>query len=256
MSITENVREWLEGEGFPLEMRVAAAFRKTGFDVRQSSFYMDPESGKGREIDVIATDPDYIGLVEIHFVVECKSSKKSWVLLTSEDVLSNYNRLFALSILSKDVVESFANRVGELMDLLPWLRKSSRSGYALRHAFAGSHDFAYSAAMSVAKACESLVRPLDTRYIAPFILAFPVIVIDTPLFECTLQSDRQLQLDAVSQGEFLFVARLPNRFGSCIRVVTEGYVQTFAQEARNAADQFRAALKPEEERIRKTWSKS
>jgi hypothetical protein len=67
MSITKNVREWLEGEGFPLEMRVAAAFRKTGFDVRQSSFYMDPESGKGREIDVIATDPDYIGLVEIHF---------------------------------------------------------------------------------------------------------------------------------------------------------------------------------------------
>jgi hypothetical protein len=80
MSMTENVRQWLEGEGFPLEMRVAAAFRKTGFDVRQSSLYADPESGKNREIDVIAADPDYIGIVEIHFVVECKSSKKPWVL--------------------------------------------------------------------------------------------------------------------------------------------------------------------------------
>jgi hypothetical protein len=110
--------------------------------------------------------------------------------------------------------------------------------------------------MSVAKACESLVHPLDSSYTAPFILAFPVIVIDTPLFECTLQSDGQLQLDDVSQGEFLFVARLPSRFGSCIRVITEGYVQTFAQEARDAAEQFRAALKPKEERIRKTWSKS
>ena len=177
-----------------------------------------PESGKGREIDVIATDPDHIGIVEIHFVVECESSKKPWVLLTSEDVLSNYNRLFALGVLSKDVLKSFAHRTGELMDTLPWLRKSSRSGYALRHAFSGSHDFAYSAAMSVAKACDSLVRPLDARYIAPFILVFPVIVIDTPLFECTLQSNGQLQLDEVSQGEFLFVARLPSRFGSCIRV--------------------------------------
>jgi hypothetical protein len=256
MSMTENVRQWLEGEGFPLEMRVAAAFRKTGFDVRQSSLYTDPESAKNREIDVIATDPDHIGIVEIHFVVECKSSKKPWVLLTSEDVLSNYNRLFALGVLSKDVLKSFAHRTGELMETLPWLRKSSRSGYALRHAFSGSHDFAYSAAMSVAKACDSLVRQPDARYIAPFILAFPVIVIDTPLFECTLKSNGQIQLDEVSQGEFLFVARLPSRFGACIRVITDGNVQTFAQEARKAAEQFRAALKPEEDRIMETWSKS
>jgi hypothetical protein len=34
MSITENVREWLEGEGFPLEMRVAAACRNLGFEGR------------------------------------------------------------------------------------------------------------------------------------------------------------------------------------------------------------------------------
>ncbi len=46
MSITEEVHTWLEGEGFPLEMRVAAAFRKAGFEVRQSDVYMDHESGK------------------------------------------------------------------------------------------------------------------------------------------------------------------------------------------------------------------
>lgn len=108
--------------------------------------------------------------------------------------------------------------------------------------------------MSVAKACEYLVRPLDTNRTAPFILAFPVIVIDTPLFECTLQTDGQLQLDEVTHGKFLFVARLPNYFGSCIRIINEGYIQTFSHEARNVAEQFRAILKPEEEQIMQTWS--
>ena len=99
MSITEEVHTWLEGEGFPLEMRVAAAFRKAGFEVRQSDVYMDHESGKTREIDVIATDSDYLGVVVTHFVIECKSSKKPWILLSSDDALSNYKNLLAFGVL-------------------------------------------------------------------------------------------------------------------------------------------------------------
>ena len=39
-------------------MKTAAAFRAAGFEVRQSSYYIDQETGKGREIDVLAMDPD------------------------------------------------------------------------------------------------------------------------------------------------------------------------------------------------------
>jgi hypothetical protein len=44
-----NVKEWLEKQGFLLEMKTAAAFRQAGFEVRQCSHYVDPDSGKSRE---------------------------------------------------------------------------------------------------------------------------------------------------------------------------------------------------------------
>jgi len=254
--MADKVREWLEGEGFPLEMRTAAAFRSAGFEVRQSSYYLDPESGKGREIDVVATDPDTLGLVQIHVVIECKSGKTPWILLTSEDALSGYNRLFALGVLSQDALASLADRAGELMNSFPWLRKSNRNGYALRRAFGGDSDVAYSAAMGVAKACGHLVRPPDTEWRAPFILAFPVIVVDTPLIECTLESNGHLRLEDISQGEFLFDTRLPHYSGCCIRVVTQAHISAFAREAKSAADELRAALKPDEEKRKKAWRKS
>ena len=252
MSITEEVHTWLEGEGFPLEMRVAAAFRKAGFEVRQSDVYMDHESGKTREIDVIATDSDYLGVVVTHFVIECKSSKKPWILLSSDDALSNYKNLLAFGVLSENVLKVLASRITseESLHALPWLSMGRRGGYALRQAFSKNLDVAYTAAISVAKACGDLAHSTDTTMpIRSFIFAFPIIVIDTPLLECTLQDDGQLQLDEVPQGEFLFTTRLPNYFGSCIRVVTEDYVQVVAQEAKDAAEWFQAGLKYEAERV-------
>lgn len=253
----DSVRQWLETQGFPLEMKVAAAFRHAGFEVRQSSHYMDPETGKGREIDVLATDPDFRGVVEIHFAIECKSSKKTWVLLASEHTLEKYNRFFAFGRLTKETIAAFADRLyeTEFLDHLPWLRKDGITGYSFRQAFAEKPDLAYSAAISAAKACEYLVQSPEDRYVAPFILAFPVIVIDAPLIQCWLASDGQLQLQDVDQGEFLFFARIPNFFGSCIRVVTSKQLPNFAQEAKKAAQQFRMVLKAEEQKVIESWGK-
>jgi hypothetical protein len=253
----DNVRQWLETQGFPLEMKTAAAFRHVGFDVRQSSHYVDSETGAAREIDVLATDPDFIGVVEIHFAIECKSSKKPWVLLASEHTLSNYNRLFALGVLTEQAIAAFGRHLRDVSDLdaLPWLRKGGVTGYSFRQAFADRCDAAYSAAVSAAKACEYLVRPAERHYVAPFILAFPVIVIDAPLIQSSLQPDGQLRLQELDQGEFLFFARIPRYFGSCIRVVTSKHLAEFAGEAKKAAEHFRNALKPEEQKITESWGK-
>jgi len=97
--LTEKIIEWLKTTGFPLEMEAASAFRAAGFDVRQSATFPDPQSDKGREIDVLAQDPDIIGVIEISFVIECKSSSKPWVVFTSDDALSGYNKLLALGSL-------------------------------------------------------------------------------------------------------------------------------------------------------------
>jgi hypothetical protein len=251
----DKVREWLESQGFPLEMRVAAAFREVGFQVRQSSHYLDSETGKAREIDVLATDPDdfMLGIVEIHFVIECKATRKPWVLLSSPDTLARYNRLFAFGVLTDGALDTFVKRLHESIDLLPWLRKDGLIGYSLRQALHERSDIAYSAAMSVAKACEYLVRPPNAQHVAPFVIAFPVIVVDAPLIECSLQADGQLRLNEVDQGEFLFSAWLPRYFGSCIRVITAKYLPVFTREAKQAAEQVRAVLKPEEEKVRESW---
>jgi len=175
-----KVRDWLDAQGFTLEMRTASAFRAAGFEVRQSSHYIDPETGKGREIDVIATDLDVLGVVAINFIVECKSSKKPWVLLCSHDTVDRYNRFFAFGALSKGAVGVLADRVIELLPKVAWLKKEGLIGYSLRQALSEA-DVAYAAAIGVAKACDSQINRPETECTPPYAFAFPVIVADSPL---------------------------------------------------------------------------
>ncbi len=256
-TVISSVKKWLEGSGFPLEMQTAAAFRKEGFEVRPSSQYIDAETGKGREIDVLTSlrDPDFLGIIEIYFAIECKSSPKPWVLLTSEDAASGYNRIFAFGVLSKKAKHAFVSRIHEFVETLPWFRKEGAIGYSFRQAFSKESDPAYSAALSAAKACEHLARPTDRRHVAPLMLAFPVIVVDAPLIQCSLREDGHLDLQEVDLGEFLFFAHLPHLFGTCIRVVRASRLASFAMEAKRNAEQFRTALKPEEEKIKESWAK-
>src|SRR5262249_35932003 len=91
------VVKWLEKEGYPLEMRTARAFRRSGADVAISQFYKDHESQEVREIDVIATfgpmgasDPPKSVSVAVSFVCECKLSKENpWVMFTTSTLASD-----------------------------------------------------------------------------------------------------------------------------------------------------------------------
>src|SRR5688572_29025754 len=51
--LIKGVRGWLDKQGYPLEMRVAAQFEKTDFHVLQSSYYVLPGQ-QPRELDVEA----------------------------------------------------------------------------------------------------------------------------------------------------------------------------------------------------------
>ena len=247
-----KVRGWLEEQGFTLEMRTASAFRAAGFEVRQSSHYIDPETGKGREIDVVARDPDFIGVIDITFIVECKTTKKPWVLLCSPDTVAGYNRIFAYGVLSKKTIEAIDHRVSELVNKLPWLKKNGLIGYGVRQALSDS-DVAYAAGITVAKACDSWVHRSDEQYVPPYIAAFPIIVVDGSLLQCSLSEDGSIDISEVDEGEWLFVARLPQYFGTCIRLVTLKRLTAFALEAKTAADQLRAELKAEEDRVVASW---
>lgn len=115
----------------------------------------------------MARDPDHVGVVDITFIVECKSTKKKpWVLLCSPDTLVGYNRFFAFGVLSEQSINVMADRVMELVDTLPWLRKDGLVGYGVRQALSNS-DVSYAAAISVAKACDSWIHRPEDQYVPP-----------------------------------------------------------------------------------------
>ena len=106
--------------------------------------------------------------------------------------------------------------------------------------------------MSAAKASDYLVCEIPAQYNPPYSLAFPVIVVDSPLLQCSLAVDGSIVLEEVPQGEFLFVAALPRRFGACIRIVTANYLSEFAVEAKQIATRIRNELKNEEAKVKES----
>lgn len=237
----------MESTGFPLEMAAANAFRHAKFEVRQSSTYVDPETGKGREIDVVVTDPDWIGAVEIGFVLECKSSNRPWVVLRSDDAFANYHRFWAFAPMTKSAQQALVKKAPE-MPSMKYIERPSEGGYGLRQALDGA-DQAYAAAIGVVKACTHLVKEREERDYKPAAIYFPVIVVDTPIFECTLQPDGNLALVEAEHSEFLFTAHIPERVGCWVRIIGKRDLPRYAGWAREMATTLRADLQTEEDRI-------
>lgn len=238
MNMISDVRDWMDKTGYPLEMRTASEFRVAGFEVRQSSYYTDPETSKPREIDVEVISKSLVGLLDVRCFVECKSSEKPWVLLASADTLTNYNRIFAFATMSVHARNIFAQSDGfyERLEKYPWLKKDGVvAAYSLRQAFSNekANDVAYAAAMNVTKAC---YQHISTKsFEANLHIAFPVIVVDTDLIRCTLDSHGEIELQLIEEGEFLFTG---HEAGTCIRIVTMAHLPIFAREAKRVAQQL------------------
>lgn len=244
-----QVRDWLEKQGYSLEMRAASAFRAADFEmVRQSSYYIDSETNKAREMDVEVITRSMVGFLDVRFFIECKSGDKPWVLLSSADTLVNYNRLFAFCAMSKLARKFFAEseNLVELIQRFSWLKKEGViGGYSLRQAFSKDADFGYIAAMNVAKACHNHVTD-NKSTLERLNFAFPVIVVDKPLIRCTLDKSGEIELKEVEQGEFLFTG---HQIGTCIRVVTIAHLPAFAKEAKQVVEQLEEEVRSEEDKM-------
>ncbi|MBX7228759.1 MAG: hypothetical protein K1X48_04015 [Burkholderiaceae bacterium] len=256
--LTARIHDWLVGTGFPLEMCAASAFRSVGFEVRQASTYSDPQTDKGREIDVLAVDPDIYGFVEISIVIECKASTSPWVALVSDDTLVGYNRLHAMGVSSSagksavfaQVAKTQGKRKPKALEL------SDRCGYGLRQAFSKDHDPAYAACVNVLKACAAIASDRAAAHAPRLAFAFPVLVVDSPIFECELTENDQLSLKEVSSTSVLFSSYLPEPVSSCIRIVRSTSIERTATELKATVDDLRSFLGPEQEEIIAKWMKS
>jgi hypothetical protein len=253
-STAESVRKWIEKTGLPLEMEAAAAFRRAGFFVRQASAYSDEGGEKSREIDVLATTRDLVGIVDVSFVVECKASPNPWVVLTSEDAFSAYNRLTAFAVTTahaRKAIAQFSDLDSPWDRLVQYIELPEEGGYGFRQAFSGHNDTAYGASMSVLKACRGVFGSREFPCIG---FAFPVIVVDAPLFECALSSvDNDIQMTEVQSSRFIFSAYMPEWTCCCISVVRRSQLDAFAQRSKKMADSILTELKPYEARVLDEW---
>ena len=243
--------EWLQKQGYPLEMEVASALSKTELWVRQASYYKDPESDKSREIDVICTEAEVLGMAELHFVVECKASEKPWILFSSKDTLARYNSLFALGILSDQARGALVNHIdidiGGVRNLFAWFSKR-RVGYSMTQAFTNSDDPVHRAVFGAVKAC----LWLQTETSCPLFFAFPVVVVDAPLVECFLDDDGEMQVEEIPDGVLFFDGQLPNSHGCCLRIISRGALHNYCDELVGLKD---AVLTLIQDDIKLEWEK-
>jgi len=256
VSAEQSVRDWLTKTGFPLEMSAANAFRSAGFEVTQSSTYLDPQiDDKSRDIDILATDPDVFGPISIHVVVECKATPKPWVVLTSPDAYENYNAMRLFALMSNNALEALLSRwragrgLTGFQHIAPYLTVRRNGEYGFRQAHSGEKDPAYGATIDVLKAGHSLIRAAQQNKYETLTIVFPVIVVETPIFECQLADTGQLQLIEVQESGFLFSTYAPELIGSRVRVVRETGLAEFAISMKKLADALRSELKSEEDRI-------
>jgi len=255
-SITEKVRDWLKSQGYPLEMSVARAFRRVDANVQQSSYYLDPETDKSREIDVRAkwyrfheTMWGQIDL-QVFFLIACKSQQKNpWILFSSEPKKKNAFVRLPASPHGRMLLDWFrADKTKSIIDI------SDHVSYGITQAFTSGKDLPYEAVMSAAKAAVAEIvyhNRLHELYKDKFdkdfeisldsVIAIPIVVTDAPLFDCYLTEDDSLILDKIESGILEWHYLLDDNashFGTPVYICSDQSLDDLANYAKNLESQL------------------
>jgi len=232
----ERIREWLEKQGYPLEMKVARLFHAQRFRIVQSEYYEDAETGTPRETDVTAhIDCECGGVsVRIEFMIECKSTHdKPWVLFTSGRGLADPARVAqrAASKIGSKALMKLCQRK-EIQDLALF-QMHERTAYGMTQAFTTGNDITFSSATSVSKATAAEIAKAEkyTSLGHPICLfVFPLIVIDAQLVEAYLDNDGELVVNRADSGTLAWRHRLVGEPHTIIRVLRVDEVDSYAAE--------------------------
>lgn len=232
--LDQKVTEWLHKTGLPLELATAAAFKRWKFEVTHSAVYADPQTEKGREIDVVAYARDGTGLLQFYVVVECKASPSPWVVLVDPSASSiTYASLGLASRRTRDAltVDSLNSRhpLGESLTMI------HRNGYGLRQAFSKDNDPAYAASMAVLKAANAQLLESNSKT-ERYKFVIPLIVVDAPIYECIIAEDGSLSLRETSFSSFHFTAYIPDRADCVIRIVHKSEMEYLSRHLKRIAE--------------------
>lgn len=231
------VKEYLAKNGYPLEMFVAKQFRLAGFEVYQSSIYIDKETGKHREIDVTAYYVQYLRDIQFSFkiFIECKYATNPWVLFSGENtgfkdfkVDSIYGSNYAGSRLLNKLAQ-----IQEFNDNLPF-RINQMLCYGLTESHINQNNKpedgrnTYKAVMGLLNALQ--FERENVKHNKTFDLYIPIIVVQGKLFECFLDDNDQEQINEIDEGQLLYKSNVFPGVFPLIEIVTKDKVQNVAQK--------------------------
>ena len=256
MNLKDKVTDWLRKQGYPLEMRAAAALQAAGFRVTISDFYHDVELDKRREIDITAMLKSAEGRstsLQVALCVECKlSAEKPWVVFMSDTQDDYWFPPFHL--LTSELYYHFLCHALEetafsrTVSALP-LMQSRLMGHGISQALRGNEgaDIPYQACMGAVKSAIAIVagtnrrdKEIEERLDLPYLccIAFPVVVIGSPLFEAYLAPNGEIRLEEVEESVVCWKAiEVKGMLTSSVpvHIVTEPHLGKFAQDARMTA---------------------
>lgn len=241
--LDKRLVEWLETQGYPLEMYVAKRFEAHGFTCLQSDYYLDRESQQYREIDVqgITSRKHGNAIFAGTLACECKASKgKPWVLFTNQNHTLDTSMLLRHWPASEGAADILWRARVELEQLaLPLLRIPLSPGYGVTQSFTTGQDVTYSACLAVLKAAKhraSLITELSNKHRESLLeIIFPVISIDCPLYEAYLDDQENMIVSPIDRGVLIWRNPIAGAL-SMIHVVTRSSIDDFASDARRTCD--------------------
>lgn len=206
--MTPKLLEWLDKQGYPLEMKVAKLFIEKGFAVRHSPYYLDQDTETRREIDLIASV--VLGkddkATKFSIVIECKNNNdKPWVSFCSKR-----HSLHPIAY----IVQKCATRTAQqILDAIAKKDHNFEDGFLFTHpvrpaynitqAFENGGDKTYAAMYSASKASWSLIKPNLTQ-INYAEIVIPLIVIGGKLFESYLDDNGDFQVEEVNRSTIIW----------------------------------------------------
>ena len=238
--LSKEVIEWLETQGYPLEMLLAKTISSKTSDIIQPYYYTDPETNVLRETDLVARFTDDIGLLQLLFVFECKKLKKPWIIFSSDTLA--INRINSFAFINETTRSVLIEHISELIEL-SWFKKPERLGYSVTQAFTTGDDQCYKALMSATKGAFATYHEQSSGI--PFLFVFPVILFDGNLFESYIDSTEEIKAIKIETGMVHSNIHISGSSSPTVKIITRSTIYNLVNEIESMINFFKKILDKE-----------
>jgi hypothetical protein len=202
--VLQDVRNWLNQNGYVLEMEVAQQLLAHCPIVVQGLEYIDPITDKLRETDVYAAwiSQDYAD----HFLelaIECKSTSAPWIAFYGGS-RSAQDAIFPFHVTGNSKGCNMCDSFDDFYSLGPGTETQIAYSIMEKKTAKGDRDLARDAVLAVNSAAVSSTLGVESRFgneptedVHRSFMVLPTVVTKSPIFACSLDAVGQVDLSRV-----------------------------------------------------------